>query len=328
MRAAFYSRTGPAREALDVGEVETPAPGPGEVLVRIRTSGVNPSDVKNRSGARGDRLPFERIIPHSDGAGIIEAVGSGVDRHRVGQRVWIWNGQWQRPNGTAAEYITVPGEQAVELPESTGFAEGACLGIPATTAWYCVHGGADPGGQTVLVSGGAGAVAHYAIQFAVLAGARVIATASSPEKAAHARSAGADQVVDYGRDNVAEAVAEFTGGNGVNRIIDAEFGANVGTSADAIAAHGEIFAYGSALAPTPELPFYKLLFKSAVLHTPLVYLLPGPARAGAIRGINEALARNELIHTVDCTLPLEEIAAAHERVERQDKLGTVVVTIP
>lgn len=328
MRAAFYTRTGPAHQVLEVGEIDTPVPGPGEVLVRIHASGVNPSDVKNRAGARGNRLAFPRIVPHSDGAGVIERVGPGVDPQRAGQRVWIWNGQWQRSGGTAAEYIAIPSEQAVELPENAGFAEGACLGIPATTAWHCVHTGADPRGQIVLVTGGAGAVAHYAIQFAVLAGARVMATTSSPEKADHARAAGAAHVVDYRRENIAEAMAGFSDRRGADRIIDCEFGANVATSAEVIAPHGEIFAYGSTLRPTPELPFYTLLFKSAVLYTPLVYLLPPHARAAAVRGINAALAGNRLIHSVDCTLPLKQIATAHERVERQDKLGTVVVTIP
>lgn len=328
MRAAFYTRPGPARDVLEISEIETPEPGPDDVLVRVHASGVNPSDVKNRSGARGNKLAFPRIIPHSDGAGVIEAVGSDVDKSRIGERVWIWNGQWQRSDGTAAEYTALPSQQAVTLAESTGFAEAACLGIPATTAWYCVHTGSELHGKTVLVTGGAGAVAHYAIQFAVQAGARVIATASTSDKADHARAAGAAEVLDYRRDDLTAAISGLTGGQGVDRIIDSEFGANLNATAELLAVHGEIFAYGSALAPTPALPFYELLFKSAVLHTPLVYLLTQSARAAAIAGINDALARSALIHSIDSTLPLDEIATAHERVEHNQKLGTVVVTIP
>ena len=180
MRAAYYERVGPAREVLTVGELPTPVPGPGEVRVRVHFSGVNPSDVKTRNGMRGGALPFPRIVPHSDGAGFIDAVGMGVDEARIGERVWLWNAGWKRANGTAAEYVTLPQEQAVELPAHIDLAAGACLGIPALTAYHAVACGGGVTDKTVLVAGGAGAVGHYAVQ---LAKSRGRETRSSPPSA-------------------------------------------------------------------------------------------------------------------------------------------------
>ena len=181
MRAVWYERFGPAADVLETGEADTPSAGPGEVLVRVAFSGVNPSDAKARAGSRPGvtKPPFPRIIPHSDGSGVIEAVGEGVDAARVGQRVWLWNGQWQRPFGTAAEYIALPEAQAVPLPEGVSLEAGATLGIPGLTAAQTVFGGGDVAGQTLLVSGGAGAVGHNAVQLAKSGGATVIATCSS-----------------------------------------------------------------------------------------------------------------------------------------------------
>ncbi|MGL4280395.1 MAG: NADPH:quinone reductase, partial [Albidovulum sp.] len=184
MKAVWYEGFGPAEKVLHHGDLPDPAPGPGEVLVRLHASGINPSDVKLRAGMRaGAVMGWPRIVPHSDGAGVIEDVGAGVDPARIGERVWIWNGQWQRPFGTAAEFIALPSEQAVRLPETTSFAEGACFGIPAMTAWFALFADGPIAGKTVLVTGGAGSVGRYACQMARLAGARVIATVSSPEKA-------------------------------------------------------------------------------------------------------------------------------------------------
>lgn len=208
MRALCYDTTGPAREVLTLLELDRPAPQAGEVLVRIAVSGVNPSDAKTRSGTRGP-APFARMIPHSDGAGRIEAVGAGVNPARIGQRVWIWNGGWQRPNGTGAEFITLPAEQAVPLPDAASYAQGACLGIPASTAHRCLFAEGPITGQDVLVTAGAGAVGAYAVQMARLGGARsVIATSSGGAKAEHAKAMGADVVINY-RD--ADAAAQNHG---------------------------------------------------------------------------------------------------------------------
>src|SRR5438128_7452053 len=197
MRAAFYTEQGQAREVLRVGEQPTPEPGPGEVRVRLRTSGVNPSDWKSRRGGSGRKLAAPLVIPHSDGAGDIDAVGAGVAASRIGERVWIWNGQWKRAFGTAAQYIALPSAQAVPLPQNTDYAAGACLGIPALTALQAVRLAQPQRESVVLVSGGAGAVGHYAVQLAKAREARVLATVSGEAKAAHARKAGADTVINY-----------------------------------------------------------------------------------------------------------------------------------
>lgn len=326
MKAAFYERNGPAGEVLQVGEMAMPAAGPGEVLVRVKASGVNPSDVKSRAGLRA-KMSWPRVIPHSDGAGVIEAVGAGIDPARVGERVWIWNGQWQRPFGTAAEYIALPNAQAVHLPDGVPYEAGACLGIPAMTAHRCVFADGPVAGQTILVTGGAGAVGHYAIQLARWGGARVIATVSSADKAAHAKAAGADLIVNYKSEDVAEAAKDFTKGQGVDRAIDVEFGANLSTTLACLKANGIIATYASSAVMEPKLPFYPMMFQGVTLRMILVYILPEAARRDAIHDINKALVQGALVHAIAETHPLERIAAAHQVVESGEKIGNVVVTI-
>lgn len=321
MRAAFYTRQGPAREVLEVGELPDPKPGPGEVLVRVHASGCNPSDVKLRAGSRP--MGFELIVPHSDGAGVIEAVGAGVDEARIGERVWLWNGQWQRPLGTAAELIALPAAQAVTLPEHVGFEEGACLGIPAMTACRCVFADGSVEGQKVLVSGGAGSVARYAIQMARLGGAEVVTTVSSEEKAAHARAAGAHHVVNYRDPDAAQQILDLTGG--VHRAIELEFGENADLLAEVMRPNGVIAAYGSAKAPRPEIPFLAMMFKDLTLRMVLVYILTPEARADTLARLGAMLEGGALTHAVAARFPLEQIAEAHELVESGAKLGTVVV---
>lgn len=326
MKAVWYDGFGPADEVLIPGYLAVPEPGEGEVLVRLRTSGVNPSDVKLRSGARpGAVMAYSRIVPHSDGAGVIEAVGAGVDAARLGQRVWVWNGQWRRQFGTAAEYIALPSEQAVCLPDTTSFAEGACLGIPAMTAWAAVLGDGPIEGQTVLVTGGAGTVGRYAIQMARLAGAQVITTISGPEKAAHAGSA--HHVINYREEGVAAQVMEITGGRGVERIIEVDFGANLAVTEKIIAERGTIAAYASAAAMTPALPFYPLMFKNTRLWMLIVYLLDPEMRRRGEAQVTAWLEQGALSHAVAMTAPLAETATAHRSVEASQKLGSVVVEI-
>ncbi|HKB52846.1 MAG TPA: NADPH:quinone reductase, partial [Ramlibacter sp.] len=246
MRAAFYEATGPAREVLHVGRIEVPEPGPGEVRVRVVCSGVNPSDVKTRAGTRSKTLPFTRIVPHSDGAGVVDALGQGVQSPRVGERVWIWNGAWKRALGTAAEYIVVPAAQAVHLPDTVGFDAGACLGIPALTAYHgmAVDGGVV--GKSVLVAGGAGAVGHYAVQCARLMGARqIIATVSGEAKAKLALQAGADLAVNYRDADAAARIRDATGGTGVDRIVEVDVGGNPPLDLQVLRPGGDITVYGS-----------------------------------------------------------------------------------
>lgn len=327
MKAVWYERFGPADEVLAVGEMADPVPGPGEVLVRLRASGVNPSDVKLRAGARpGATMAHPRIVPHSDGAGVIEAVGKGVSGDRVGERVWIWNGQWRRAQGTAAELIALPADQAVRLPETTDFTEGACLGIPAMTAWYALFADGPIEGQRVLVTGGAGTVGRYAVQMAGLGGAEVLTTVSGPEKAAHAGAA--DHVIDYRREDVVGRVMEITNGHGVDRIVEVDFGANQAASREIIAEGGTIAAYASAAEMEPKLAFYPLMFRNVTLRMCLVYLLDPARRRAGEAALTGWLEDGRLTHAVAETHPLGQTAAAHRAVERGQKLGTVVVGIP
>lgn len=327
MRAAWYERNGPAREVLTVGEMDTPDVGPGEVRVRVHASGVNPSDVKNRVGFRGRTIPFPRVVPHSDGAGVIDAVGEGVPASRVGQRVWTWNAQWRRPFGTAAQYVVLPSAQTVLLPEQTNFAEGACLAIPAITAHRCVFADGPVAGQTILVAGGAGAVGHYAVQLAKWGGATVITTVSSPEKAEHARLAGADHVLNYRQDDVPARVRALTDGEGVDRIVEVEFGGNLSLDLDVLKPNSVVAAYGSDAEPEPRLPFYSLISKDVTVRYVLMYILPDAARQAAIRDITTCLQGGALRHAIARRFPLAEIAAAHEAVESHKIVGNVVVDV-
>ena len=326
MKAVWYERFGPADEVLTPGEMADPAPGPGEVLVRVRASGVNPSDAKLRAGARpGAVMQFPRIVPHSDGAGVIEAVGAGVDPARVGERVWMWNGQWQRALGTCAELIALPAHQARRLPDGTTFEEGACFGIPAMTAWYALFGdGADLSGRTVLVTGGAGTVGRYAVQMARLAGARVIATVSSEEKARHST---AEEWVNYCETDVAEAVMEMTGGAGVDRIVEVDFGATQAASLALIRPGGVIASYASAAEMEPRLSFYPFMFKDVTLRMLIVYQIAETEQARGAAALNVWLDAGALSHAVVPGGGLADAASAHDRVMAGEKLGTIVLTI-
>jgi NADPH2:quinone reductase len=326
MRAAYYERNGSARDVLRLAEVETPRPGRGEVRVRLLASGVNPSDVKSRAGLTR-KIAFPRVIPHSDGAGEIELVGEGVSHSRVGERVWVWNGQWRRAFGTAAESIVLPSEQAVPLPANTTVEAAACLGIPAYTGYQAVVLTGAKEGSTVLVAAGAGAVGHYAIQFAKKRGATVVTTVSSPAKAEIARQAGADHVIDYKREDVGERVMAVTGKRGVDAVIEVDLAANARLLPTVLAPNGMVAIYGSG-APEASIPFQFLLQNNISLKFFLVYLMPPEERARATDDINRMLERGELIHNVAQTFDLDDIVAAHETVEAGKAMGNIVVRIP
>lgn len=326
MRAAFYTNQGPARSVLFVGEQPTPEPGPGEVRVKLRTSGVNPSDCKSRLGGPGRSLTAPLIIPHSDGAGVIEAVGPGVPETRIGERVWVWNGQWKRPFGTAAEYIALPGPQAVPLPKGMDDAAGACLGIPALTAVQAVRLAQIGPGSTVLVSGGAGAVAHYAIQLAKARGARVLTTVSGEAKAGHARAAGADAVINYRTEDVGGRVQALTGGAGVSSVIEVDLAANARLLPAVLAPHATVVVYGTGAAEA-SVPALWLMRNNAGIRFFLVYDLSEADRAAVLSELKQRLEEGRLIHAVGRRLPLSQIAEAHEAVERGEVIGNVVLDI-
>ena len=329
MRAITYTEFGPASDVLTLENLPTPAPAAGEVLVRLATSGVNPSDVKARAGGRPGvtKPPFPKIIPHSDGAGHIEAVGEGVDASRVGQRVWVWNGQWKRAFGTAADYITLPAEQAVPLPEQTSFEQGAVLGIPGLTATHAVLGGGPVAGQKLLISGGAGTVGHLAIQVAKASGAEVIATARGTDGVKAAQEAGADHVFDYSDADLADQILAATGGQLIDRIVEVEFGKNSDTNAAVIAENGTIAAFGSALDMAPVMPFYPLMFKAVTLDLVLVYLLTKSQRETAISNLTKLLERDMLSLRISHTLPLEDCAKAHDIIAEGNRAGSVILTL-
>lgn len=328
MHAITYSAFGPASDVLKLQEVTTPEPGKGEVRVRLVYSGVNPSDVKARAGTRPGvtKPPFDLIVPHSDGAGVIETVGAGVATDRVGTRVWIWNGQWQRPFGTAATHICLPSDQAVPLPDDVSFETGAILGIPGLTAAHAVFGGGDIAGKSVLIQGGAGTVGLLAVQLAKSGGAHVIATARGDGILA-AKDAGADVVLDYTQTNLPQAILRANSGVPVDRIVEVEFGVNVATDAEVIAPNGTIAAYGSAKDMAPTLPFGPLLFKAVTVDIVLIYLLPPSERQAAIARLHAALSEGALACPVAEIHPLADTAKAHEAVEAGNRAGAILVDV-
>jgi NADPH:quinone reductase-like Zn-dependent oxidoreductase len=327
MKAAWFERFGAAREVLVVGEKPTPVAGPGEVLVRLRTSGVNPSDVKKRAGAFPNLLDAGYVIPNSDGAGVIEAVGEGVDSKRVGEKVWVYQAQFGRRFGTAAQYVALDSLRAVTLPVEAGFDVGACAGIPIMTAHRCVHADGAIAGQTVLVTGGAGRVGYYAIQWARMAGAKVIASASNARDEAVCHEAGAQLVFNHREPGWGGRVKALNGGRPVDRVIDVEFGANLPEVLDCIRTSGVIATYSSTQVREPQLPFLRMMFMDLTLRLVIVYSMPEPAKKHAIADITQAFQHGMLRHRIADRVPLAEIARANELVEQGGSNGCVVVTI-
>ena len=323
MRAAIYEKTGAARDVISIVDMEAPRAGPNEVRVQLHCSGVNPSDVKSRAGARIMRSP--RVIPHSDGAGVIDQVGEGVDRERLGQRVWTWNAAWNRPNGTAAEFIVLPESQVVRLPDGVDMLTGACLGIPAMTALHALLVCGGVSGQRVLVPGGAGAVGHYVIQMARLLGARqVLTTVSGPNKALLAHQAGADVVINYRTEDVSKRVLDETDGYGVDRIVEVNFAANIETSLKVLKPDSLIVTYGSN-ADEINAPFYSLALKNVGLKFFILYNLDAASRKSATSELTKMLEKSLLKHNIASIFTLDETASAHEWVEQDKGAGNVVI---
>ncbi|HYS07365.1 MAG TPA: NADPH:quinone reductase [Myxococcales bacterium] len=328
MLAAWYEKKGSARDTLVVSDLPDPEPGPGEVRVRIAASAVNPTDTKARAGRKGNMaMQFPRVIPHQDGAGTIDRVGRGVPEERVGQRVWIYEAQWQRPSGTAAQLATVPAENAVPLPERVSFEEGACLGIPAITAHACLFSDSEIAGKTVLVAGGAGAVGYYAVQLARLAGARAIATVGSAEQEALLRQAEIEDVLDRRESGLNQRILQATGGRGVDRIVEVALGVNLPLDAEVLAPSGVIATFASDADSEPPLPFRAFLLKNATIRFVLVYLVSPEAHRAAVRDLTAHLQDGRLRHSISRRFPLREIAAAHEAMEAGHLNGKVIVTL-
>lgn len=326
MKASWYEKTGPAREVLQVGDLEAPVPAPGEVRVRMHWAGVNPSDVKRRAGWNNQKMAFPLVVPQMDGSGVIDQAGAGVDPGRIGQRVWLHSTAWKRPWGTAAEYAVTPQHRAIALPDGIDLRVGASLGVPALTAHRAVFGFGPVTGRTVLVTGGAGAVGFYAIQLARWGGARVLATTSGGAKSAEAQRAGAEAVVDYRREDVAARVLELTGGQGVDHVVEVDFGANLASTLQLLKPHGSIATYASMAEPRPALPFYEMMTRNLRMLWVFVYELPQPVLAQAGLDIERWLATGQAQVPQLHEFRLDDIAAAHEAVEAGCQ-GKVLVRI-
>ena len=324
MKAIWYERTGPAREVLQLGEVPTPTPGRGQVLIRVHASGVNPSDAGMRAGPAP--MAYPRIIPNSDGAGVVEAVGPETPVRWVGRRVWFYNGQRNgRAFGSAAEYIELDADLVTPLPDNVAFAEGATLGIPCMTAHRSVFVAGPVQGRTVLVTGGAGAVGLYAVQLAKWAGATVIATVSSEAKATRAQAAGADLVVNYRSEDVAARVRDFTSGAGVDHVVDVDFGGNLAATLACVKGNGSVAFYATKGEPAPRVPAGELMRLNLNVHGVYLPVSPHEARRRAQADILQWISSGTRILPVAGRHALAECAAAHEQVESGTKAGTVVV---
>ena len=326
MKAVWYEKLGDAKDVLQIGQIDDPSPDSNEVLISVKTSGVNPSDVKTRAGARGE-LQFSRVIPHSDGAGIIIDVGKNVNPNRVGEKVWIWNAAFGRPNGTCAELIALPEDQAVAMNDNVSFEAGACLGIPASTAYYGIFANGSIENKTLMVTGGAGAVGFYGIQLAKWAGANVISTVSSEKKAKIAKDAGADLILNYKEDDIVNSVLDYTKGDGVDRVLEVEFGGNILINQNIVKPNGTIAAYASATVMEPTLPFYNLMFKGIKINTFLIYSISKEERKTVTGGISKALNENAIKHIIASTHSIESVVDAHYAVESNKNIGNVIINI-
>lgn len=325
MKAAWYAKNGSARDVLVVGELPMPEPGPGEVRVKIYRSGVNPSDVKSRMSRP---LGTELVVPHSDGGGVIHAVGVGVSEEKIGQRVWIWNGQWQRPMGTAAEFITLPQSQAVALPPNVDFDVAACLGIPVLTALQAVRLAGPLEGKTVLVTGAGNVVGNYVTQLAVRRGAMVIGTAGSAHRKSQATGAGATHVLDYKIEPIAERVRQITNGHGVDAIVDMDFASTAGLLGQGVLkTHGTLVTYGSNSVGATPIDFRAMLFGSLGIKAFLVYDLKDADREIITAELTGLLETNSLVHNMGATFSLDEIAMAHEAVESGNNTGSIQIVM-
>ncbi|WP_035878341.1 NADPH:quinone reductase [Cupriavidus sp. amp6] len=326
MKAIWYERQGRAEDVLAFGDLPTPQPAPGEVRVRLHASAVNPADAKRRAGRMHGGMEFPRIIPNSDGAGVIDKLGHGVDQKMLGTRVWLHFGQRGRPFGTAAEYICVPHELTSPLPEHLDFAQGACLGIPAMTAYISLFQRGAIQGKYVLITGGAGAVGHYAVQLAKWGGAHVIATTSSERKAAHAAAGGADAVIDYLAPDAAQRILDATHGQGVDHIVDVNAIDNSGLCFQVAANHAQWVSYASGAGLEQALPLVTLIRKNLCLQGLYLPGLPYEMRWIAQEGLSRWMHDvPDAIHAVDSVFDLRDTVKAHQAVEAGSKLGTVVV---
>jgi NADPH2:quinone reductase len=324
MRAVWYDRQGPAGDVLRVGELPDPTPGPGEVRVRIRFSGVNPGDVKKRRGWLGSSMPYPRVVPHSDGAGVIDAVGAEVDHARAGRRVWVYGAQSYRPWGTAAQCVVVPAHMAVDLPEEVPDEIGACLGIPGITAHQAVLGDSPIAGTSVLVHGVLGGVGSLAAQLARWRGATVIGTVRRSADLARVPP-GVAHAVALDEPDPATAI-RAAAPDGVDRIVEVAFSDNIDLDA-AVAKLGTVITAYASADERPDLPFWPLLFANVTIRLLGSDDFPDLAKRQAAADLTAAAREGALSVPVGEPLPLERAAEAHDRVEAGTR-DRVVLAVP
>jgi len=327
LKVIGYEEFGPATEVLQVREIELQKPKSREVIVKLRYSGVNPSDAKARAGNRPGifKPEYSLVIPHSDGSGVIEDVGSELDKSLIGKRVWVRNGQWKRPFGTAAEYITIALENLIEMPSEMSFKDGATMGIPGLTAAYGIFGSGEVSGKTLLISGGMGAVGHLAVQLAKWGGAKVIATGSK-SSCKTILNLGADYFFDYSSDKLASQIKEVAP-EGIDRVVEVEFGINLNWLHEVLKPNGTLAVYGSAKEMNPIIPFGLYLFKAIKIDIFLIYILPPKEREIAINYLHLAYGQKALVPRIDSIYRLEDCDQAQERTLTKGRKGAVLLKI-
>ncbi|MHB8379874.1 MAG: NADPH:quinone reductase [Acidimicrobiales bacterium] len=339
MKAIAHSLTG-SSDVLHLVERPTPEPGPGEVRIRVVVSGVNPTDWKSRKGSGpGQALAFPEVVPNQDGAGVVEALGEGVDEVSVGQRVWLWECGWQRANGSAQEQVALPVRNVVALPDHATMDLGASLGVPAITAHRCLTVAEgfppllSPGalvGRTILVAGGAGAVGHAAIQLAKWAGAKVITTVSSEAKGDLARRAGAEHVVHFKERGAAAAIRSLAP-NGVDLVVEVSLADNQELDKEVCAPSATVAVYATNGGDDVTLRVRDHMTRNTRIQFVLLYTVPAPAKDAAIAAVSAAVADRALFVGVDKGLPiirfsLERTGDAHDRVE-DGAVGKVLIDV-
>jgi NADPH2:quinone reductase len=325
MRAVWYDRQGAADEVLQVGELPDPQPGAGEVRVRMRLSGINPGDLKKRQGVEGALMPFPRVIPHSDGAGTIDAVGSGVGAGRIGRRVWVYGAQSYRAFGTAAQLTVVPADLAIDLPDSVPDTIGACLGIPGVTAHRAVFGDGPVAGQTVLVHGVLGGVGALAAQLASWGGANVIGTVRYSQDLDQVDRSKMAHVVALDGPDTSDAVLASCP-QGVDRIVEVDFSDNADLDTE-VSRNGTVIAAYATRNPRPDFPFWPMLFNNVTVRLLGSDDFPVDAKRQAVHDLTAAADQGALNVSVDDPLPLELAAAAHDRVQAGSK-KRVLLALP
>ncbi len=325
MKAIWYEKQGDASDVLVFGEIDKPVPQNGEVLVKVSFSGLNPSDTKRRSGFRGQKHAFPKIIPHSDGSGVIESVGRNVDKNRVGERVWLYSAQWQRPFGTAANFVCVPSTLAIPLADTTSLEVGATIGIPALTGYAGMFKYSKLNGSTILITGGGGCVGNCAIQMAKYAGAHVISSVSGQEKMTAALNAGADHVLRYDNTHFVEDIMDITTDRKLDLIFDVAFGHNIETNLNLIKEHGIISTYASDNKSIAEIPFQKFLQMNLSICSVFMYLLEDKMMHDALQFLNNWQNDIGIKPFIAKQYHLSETILAHQDLESGNIIGNIII---